>query len=87
MAWLADVRPDLVARYEELYRNRSGYAPKAEQEKVSETVRRLVRRYGGVSVRARDTRMTSSGHELALRTRTPPAPPVPEPEQLGLPAA
>jgi DNA repair photolyase len=87
MPWLADVRPDLVARYEELYRNRSGYAPKAEQEKVAETVRRLVRKHGGVSVRARDTRITSSGHELALRTRKPPEPSGPEPEQLGLPAA
>jgi DNA repair photolyase len=39
MDWLAAKRPDLVARYEELYR-RSAYAPRAEQERLSAMVRR-----------------------------------------------
>ncbi len=72
--------------HEALYTARSGYAPKAEQERVAGLVRRLVNRYGGLAVRAGDTRMT--GHEAASRTRTPPAAPTePEAEQLGLPAA
>jgi DNA repair photolyase len=37
MGWLEDQRPDLVPRYEELYR-RGAYAPRAERERLSELV-------------------------------------------------
>jgi DNA repair photolyase len=42
MGWLADQRPDLVARYEELY-GRGAYAPREERERLSGLVRRAGR--------------------------------------------
>jgi DNA repair photolyase len=39
MAWLRVKRPDLVARYQELYR-RGAYAPQAERERLARLVRR-----------------------------------------------
>jgi DNA repair photolyase len=39
MDWLRSQRPDLVSRYEELYR-RSAYAPREERERLSRMVRR-----------------------------------------------
>jgi DNA repair photolyase len=39
MGWLADQRPDLVARYEQLY-GRGAYAPREERERLSGLVRR-----------------------------------------------
>jgi DNA repair photolyase len=39
MDWLRSQRPDLVERYEELYR-RGAYAPKEERERLSQLVRR-----------------------------------------------
>ena len=38
MDWLREQRPDLVPRYEELYR-RGAYAPRAERERLSKLVR------------------------------------------------
>src|SRR5262245_6789662 len=42
--WLAEHHPELVARYRGLY-GRGAYAPKAYQQRVSEQVRELARRY------------------------------------------
>jgi hypothetical protein len=39
MDWLRSQRPDLVERYEELYR-RGAYAPQEERERLSQLVRR-----------------------------------------------
>jgi DNA repair photolyase len=39
MGWLREQRPDLVARYEELYR-RGAYAPREERERLARMVRR-----------------------------------------------
>jgi DNA repair photolyase len=39
MDWLRSQRPDLIERYEELYR-RGAYAPKEERERLSQLVRR-----------------------------------------------
>jgi DNA repair photolyase len=43
--WLAEHHPELVGRYRGLY-GRGAYAPKAYQQRVSEQVRELARRYG-----------------------------------------
>ncbi len=60
MGWLREQRPDLVPRYEQLYR-RGAYAPREERERLS----RLVKRKGtpsGFRASARGT-----GHVAALR--------------------
>ncbi len=46
MPWLAEHHPDLVARYEELYRR--PYAPSAERTSLGRTVGSIVRSLGGV---------------------------------------
>ena len=70
MGWLRDARPDLVARYEELYAH-GAYAPKAERERLSALIRRG-------SFRGRDP-------GFVLRDRRPAAPPPPpEPAQESL---
>jgi DNA repair photolyase len=70
MGWLRDARPDLVARYQELYA-RGAYAPKAERERLSALIRRG-------SFRGRDP-----GFVLRDRRRSEP-PPQPEPAQESL---
>jgi len=45
MAWLAEGHPELVPRYERLYRGGS-YTPKAYQEEISAKVHELARRFG-----------------------------------------
>ncbi len=45
MKWLQENRPDLVGKYEELYR-RGAYAPKDFQEELTERVHELAKRYG-----------------------------------------
>jgi DNA repair photolyase len=45
MSWLAAKRPDLVSRYEELYR-RGAYAPPKERERLARLVRRRARAGG-----------------------------------------
>ncbi|HEX2356873.1 MAG TPA: Rv2578c family radical SAM protein [Micromonosporaceae bacterium] len=44
-AWLARARPDLQARYDELYR-RGSYLPKAYQQEISDRVRAAAARHG-----------------------------------------
>lgn len=58
MGWLARERPDLVGRYRRLYPR--AYAPKDEQERVSEIVREAVRRRGGVPGPSRPVRRTEA---------------------------
>jgi hypothetical protein len=53
MSWLKAQRPDLVPRYEELYRRRA-YAPQEERERLAAMVRRRgtssgVRQFGSAS--------------------------------------
>jgi DNA repair photolyase len=74
MAWLEDQRPDLVPKYERLYRGRS-YAPKAYQQEISGRVHDLANRFGIGKAGPRDAR--NVGH------RRPPSKP-PPPEQLAL---
>jgi DNA repair photolyase len=66
MDWMRSQRPDLVPRYEELYR-RGAYAPKAERERLS----RMVRRGGRPSAfwRGGSSQAGEHGHE------TSPSPP------------
>jgi DNA repair photolyase len=66
MDWMRSQRPDLVPRYEELYR-RGAYAPKAERERLS----RIVRRGGRPSAfwRGGSSQAGEHGHE------TSPSPP------------
>jgi DNA repair photolyase len=66
MDWMRAQRPDLVPRYEELYR-RGAYAPKAERERLS----RMVRRGGRPGAFWRDgpSQAGEHGHE------TSPSPP------------
>lgn len=45
MQWLGERHPELVPRYEQLYR-RSSYAPKAFQEQITAQVHELARRFG-----------------------------------------
>jgi len=49
MGWLAAKRPDLVARYKELYR-RGAYAPRQERERLARLVRRGARPGGLTAV-------------------------------------
>ena len=69
LAWLRRTRPDLVARYRQLYRGGS-YADKAYQEDVCARVRAAAVRHGIV--------------ERAARTMPAPPPPQPEAVQLSL---
>lgn len=52
MPWLERVRPDLVPRYQELYRSPGGYASKAEQQSLSARVRDIADRARGHVVSA-----------------------------------
>ncbi|MGH9280177.1 MAG: Rv2578c family radical SAM protein, partial [Acidimicrobiales bacterium] len=54
LAWLAGARPELSARYDELYPR--AYAPKATQQALSRQVARLVARHGGRVAPPRETR-------------------------------
>ena len=45
LPWLEQARPDLIARFERLYTR--AYAPKAEQQRISRLLYRLVDRHGG----------------------------------------
>jgi DNA repair photolyase len=64
MGWLAEHHPDLVPRYELLYR-RSSYAPKAFQDEITGRVHELARRYGVGRTTGADTRRV--GGRLAKR--------------------
>src|SRR4051812_37154106 len=71
LTWLGAHRPDLVPRYEQLYR-RGSYAPKAFQDDVTRRVRALAEQYGV-------TRRTPATSRAIARQ-----PVVPEPAQLSL---
>jgi DNA repair photolyase len=78
-AWLRRERPDLLPRYAQLYGTRT-YAPKAYQDRISETVRRLAEVHG---VGRERIGMWRTGHDHAART--PVAPPQAQaPAQLAL---
>ncbi len=62
MEWLRSQRPDLVPRYEELYR-RSAYAPSEERRRLAGLVRK-----GGRSRSFRRAAELRTGHELAARS-------------------
>ena len=74
LPWLADAYPDLVARYEELYRK--PYAPAAERDALGRRVSGLIRSLGGVrqapappgrfSHRSDGDRTTAQGEQLKL---------------------
>jgi DNA repair photolyase len=81
MPWLARVRPDLVERYEELYRARNGYLVREEQERLSARVRALVERHGGC---ARSPRQARSDEPFVLRSPPVAAPPADLGTQLRL---
>jgi DNA repair photolyase len=68
MQWLRAQRPDLVPRYQELYR-RGAYAPRQERERLSRMVRsggsaRGVRRPPGSSNAEEDT-LDMTGHPVS----------------------
>jgi DNA repair photolyase len=73
-AWLARTHPELVARYDGLYR-RGSYLPKAYQQEVSDRVKEVARRHG----LGRRTPAQSRQVPGDPRNRRPP-----EPEQLTL---
>jgi DNA repair photolyase len=72
MTWLAEHHPELVPRYEELYR-RSSYAPKAFQAEITSRVHELAERYGVGKTSPKDTRHVR-----------PPSPAIEPPEQLSI---
>ena len=74
MGWLEGARPDLVARYQELYPK--AYAPAKRQDDLAGTVRALVERHGGRSVPPRAAR--------AVKVKPPPAVAAPAVRQLDL---
>jgi DNA repair photolyase len=74
LPWLAETHPDLVERYEELYRK--PYAPAAERDALGRRVSGLIRSLGGVrpapvpparfSGRSRGDRGAAQGEQLTL---------------------
>ena len=72
MDWLRSQRPDLVERYEELYR-RGAYAPKEERERLSRLVRRGPGRARGPFRRVQPAAGPSADEEDALRGALTPA--------------
>jgi DNA repair photolyase len=72
MGWLAEVRPDLEARYRALYPR--AYASKATQDGLSRRVKKLVARYGGVAAAPTEARSV---------TRPPRPAKAPRARQLG----
>jgi DNA repair photolyase len=73
LGWLAGYRPDLLPRYQEMYR--SAYASTAERERIAERVAAACERHG-----------RRPGGRRARRSAPPPTPPpgAPEPPQLRL---
>jgi DNA repair photolyase len=66
MDWLRSQRPDLVSRYEELYRRRA-YAPQEERERLA----RMVRRGGAPSAFRLRRHEPKADAELAFASSTP----------------
>jgi DNA repair photolyase len=73
--WLAEHHPELVGRYRGLY-GRGAYAPRAYQQRVSEQVRELARRYGVGQRGPRPRRASFRGGQAAGR-RDETSPPEP----------
>jgi DNA repair photolyase len=71
MDWLAVKRPDLIKRYEELYR-RSAYAPRAEQERLSGMVRRRTGSGGGWRLIGQPLATGHEQHTVAERSAVNP---------------
>ncbi len=72
-AWLREHHPDLVPAYRDLYR-RGSYAPKPYQQRISEQVRDLARRYGigrSDAARSRGTRSHAARSPAAPSHRAP----------------
>jgi hypothetical protein len=67
MPWLAERYPDLVARYETMYRR--PYAPAEDRKGLGRTVGRIVDELGGVRPAARPERW--SRRDGGSRTRRP----------------
>jgi DNA repair photolyase len=78
-AWLRRERPDLLPRYAQLYGSRA-YAPKAYQDRITSTVRRLAELHGVGRERVGRWR---TGDDHAVRTPVRP-PPASAPAQLAL---
>ncbi|MDS1269057.1 Rv2578c family radical SAM protein [Lipingzhangella sp. LS1_29] len=74
--WLRQHHPDLVGRYEELYRG-GAYAPKSYQRRITEQVRELAERYGV-------TRRTADAHRRVGTEEAATAPAAARPTQLSL---
>ena len=82
LPWLEEHFPDLVPMYESMYRNRSGYAAKADQRAVGDVVRRAAQDAGGPKLnpkvadrfrrqelareRARAARQRPEGEQMSL---------------------
>jgi hypothetical protein len=49
LGWLAEARPDLLARHEQAYRQ--AYAPAAQRRDLTGRVRRMIERHGGPAAR------------------------------------
>ena len=62
MAWLAENHPDLVPKFERLYR-RGSYAPKAYQHEVTGRVHELALRFGVGRAGTKDTRRIGDGSQ------------------------
>jgi DNA repair photolyase len=77
--WLESARPDLLPNYRRRYQR--GYLPAAEQDAISNTVRRILteaRSSTGYVPPVNMPRPTSTGHPAAAPATTTPAPPPPE---------
>jgi DNA repair photolyase len=91
MEWLRAYRPDLVERYEELYR-RGAYAPRAEQDRLSALLRAGsgARPRGPVKRSPRDTRgvgaSSGSGERGRASSGSPAGSPAPPPDPAREPA-
>lgn len=64
MAWLERERPDLVESVRRRYRR--AYAPEEERRRLSETVRRLIERHGGLQSAARNRFAFGAGSRRAV---------------------
>lgn len=74
MAWLEQQRPDLVPRYERLYR-RGAYADPAYRRRIGELVAGLRRRHGIDERRSRRKGPAVEARAVARRRAEPPLPP------------
>ncbi|HLF99541.1 MAG TPA: radical SAM protein [Acidimicrobiia bacterium] len=70
IGWLAERRPDLLARHESIYR-RGAYAPNDVQRRIAERVARAIERHGGLAPRGGGARRITTP---ACPTAAPVAP-------------